>query len=214
MPACYRKAFTLIEFLIALVIIGFIVAILVGVFANPVKQARASAKAQEFLDSYRQIKDAWDLYEVRTGHEPLINGCTFGTDSLDILVRDGYLSAIPHVPMPGVGGHVGVSNYCSGAGVSGNMSGASGTIPDMDTFFVAGITGLPNDASNDDVCAQINALAGAKRQGVPTCSDNLTGDPAIAMDGPEAGSSQIQCCINSGGWRIVFGFIRPDTGVP
>lgn len=89
---CKKDAFTLIEFLIALVIIGFIVAILVGVFSSPLKQAKLDANAAQIIDGIRQLQDA---YKVCTTRPDVTNA---GNCPLDGLIGYGIITALPQIP--------------------------------------------------------------------------------------------------------------------
>lgn len=100
-----RLAFTLIEFLIALVIIGFIVAILVGVFSNPVKQAKLDSNVAQILDGIRQIQDGYNLCTTRAG---VTNG--FDCNHLN-QVTMGILTAVPAVPAGREGGGPPITNW-------------------------------------------------------------------------------------------------------
>ncbi|HEY6872940.1 MAG TPA: hypothetical protein VI298_09470 [Geobacteraceae bacterium] len=87
-----QKPFTRIELPIALVIIGCIVTIPVGVFAAPVEKAGNEAAVAQIKENLRQIAEAAALWEKA-------DGCS-KSDCLDAnkLVAAGKLAGAPQVP--------------------------------------------------------------------------------------------------------------------
>lgn len=65
-----RKGFTLVEMLVILMIIGVIVAVLVGIMGNPVTEATKDGAVAKTGDDMRALKDAIDLHMVRGNAEP------------------------------------------------------------------------------------------------------------------------------------------------
>lgn len=57
-----KKGFTLIEMLIAIVVIGMLIGILIGVFGNPMKEATVKSGATELLDAIRLVDDAEEYH--------------------------------------------------------------------------------------------------------------------------------------------------------
>lgn len=88
-----KKGFTLIEMLIAIVVIGMIVGILVGIFGNPIEDASIETRAARLVDVHRLIADAEDYHFTMYGtyatrEELLSKGIlkswpTFGPDMYD-----------------------------------------------------------------------------------------------------------------------------------
>lgn len=96
----HKQAFTLIEFLIALVIIGFIVAILVGVFSSPLKQAKTDSSVSQVKDGLRQWHDAAGAASAKYEGSAFFPAALGGNviTELDLLVSEGFLTAKPAVP--------------------------------------------------------------------------------------------------------------------
>jgi len=90
MKAAKIKAFTLIEFLIALVIIGFIVAILINFFSNPMQEASLNRSVSKISDDTRVIADSTASYIMNK--------------SIELTAADGIntLASGANAPMTGI----------------------------------------------------------------------------------------------------------------
>jgi prepilin-type N-terminal cleavage/methylation domain-containing protein len=109
MEIIMRRGFTLIEFLIALVIIGFIVSLLVGVFSSPVRQSSLDAKVAKVKDGLRQLNAAAETLALQGKCD---NGTLDSWDCFDKTVELGSMTAMPEIP-DGVTDGSGNSDYGS-----------------------------------------------------------------------------------------------------
>lgn len=62
-----RKGFTLLEMMIAIVIVGIIVGVLVAIFGNPIGKASTGSAVSKTADDLRLIADAEDFYYAMNG---------------------------------------------------------------------------------------------------------------------------------------------------
>lgn len=159
------SAFTLIEFLIALVIIGFIVAILVGVFSSPLKQAKTDSAVSQVKDGLRQIVEASQLMSVSSS-SPHVEASS--------LAAGGYLTAAPAIPagIDGVNGAA-VWDYESGL-YYGGCGGSSSGKQAYDVPWLGPVS--------LDFCKAYNKAQGLAEAPVPNCA---TGD-CTASGGSES----------------------------
>lgn len=85
-----RKGFTLVEIMIAVVIIGLLAAMAIPAFSK----VNQSSKAKTCVNNLRQIAGAKDQYFLEYGGEPNV--------PLDTLIEpDGYIKATPICPAGG-----------------------------------------------------------------------------------------------------------------
>lgn len=89
-----RKAFTLVEILIVVVILGILAAIVVPQFTSATEEARTG----NLESQVKTIDSALELYRARTGSYP--GGPTAVPDSavFTTLNEEGYLKSIPRNP--------------------------------------------------------------------------------------------------------------------
>lgn len=159
MPAGVRAkhAFTLIEFLIALVIIGFIVAILVGVFSNPLRQAKLDSSISQIRDGLRQIAEAAELAKARG----LCGGGAAPSCTRSQLVTDHHiLTAMPPLPSGILADHAGVPDWSSTHRRLGGCDG--GPAPRTNYVALRGVS--------DEICRAYNAASGLDAVIVPNCT--------------------------------------------
>lgn len=84
-----NRGFTLLEILIIIIIFAFIIALLFSYFGNPLANISVHSSAEQIVDSFRTIDDAWNSYYIETLKE---------ADNLDTLFQKGYLKFIPVPP--------------------------------------------------------------------------------------------------------------------
>lgn len=96
-----RRGFTLIELLAVVAIIG----ILSSVVISSVNQARSRARDTKRISDVRQIQNALEVYFANNGYypeftslNPRCNTRPSGTNSLNILVSQGFISVVPDDP--------------------------------------------------------------------------------------------------------------------
>src|SRR3954468_9830407 len=99
-----RKAFTLVEILIVVVILGILAAIVVPQFTNATQDAQGG-NIQTQLDT---LQNQIELYKARNNVYPDIL-----TDWSQLTGNAGYLKAVPKNPVNGA------STVCAGAATSG-----------------------------------------------------------------------------------------------
>jgi len=87
-----RKAFTLVEILIVVVILGILAAIVVPQFTSATEEARSG----NLESQVKTIDSALELFRARTGSYP--NGGVIADDVFTELNEQGYLKAIPRNP--------------------------------------------------------------------------------------------------------------------
>lgn len=87
-----RKAFTLVEILIVVVILGILAAIVVPQFTSATEEARTGSVESQL----KTIDSALELFRARTGSYP--NGGTIADAVLEELNTQGYLKTIPVNP--------------------------------------------------------------------------------------------------------------------
>jgi type II secretion system protein G len=87
-----RKAFTLVEILIVVVILGILAAIVVPQFTSATEEARSG----NLESQVKTIDSALELFRARTGGYP--NGGVIGDDVFTELRDQGYLKALPRNP--------------------------------------------------------------------------------------------------------------------
>lgn len=92
----FRNAFTLVELLIVVVILGILAAVVVPQFTNATNEATSSNIKSQFQSLQKQI----DLYMARnSGVHPI----TTMAQSWTLLISQGYLKAAPVNPAQKVG---------------------------------------------------------------------------------------------------------------
>ncbi|XVJ58517.1 MAG: prepilin-type N-terminal cleavage/methylation domain-containing protein [Tepidisphaera sp.] len=134
-----RKAFTLVEILIVVVILGILAAIVVPQFTNATQDAQAgNIKAQ--LDT---LNNQLELYRARTNVLPtdFVSG---GATAWDLMIAGGYIKTAPRNPFNGMSS-VGTDPATDGwyyADVDGN-----GT---AETLCATNFNNDPNDDDDTD----------------------------------------------------------------
>lgn len=150
----HSKAFTLIEFLIALVIIGFIVAMLVSFMSNPLSEATIKKSVSKITDDTRMFSDAMQKYYMDHGTE-ILAADTFSTE-----LTGGTSPAMTGIPLaPASAVTDGTSTYVYVAKDDATIDAYTGwgTV-EMDAVVI-----LQN--VNSDVCKKINENAGISDNG-------------------------------------------------
>lgn len=113
MKRTVRKAFTLVEILIVVVILGILAAIVVPQFTNATQDAQAgNIKAQ--LDT---LNNQLELYRARNNGNLPADFVAGGATAWDTLIAEGYLKAAPR--NPSVSGANAI-NVVMGAGAAAN----------------------------------------------------------------------------------------------
>ena len=90
-----RKAFTLVEILIVVVILGILAAIVVPQFTNATQDAQAG-NIQTQLDT---LNNQIELFRARTNSYP--NGGSLTGTNWDDMIQGGYLKSVPKNPYNG-----------------------------------------------------------------------------------------------------------------
>lgn len=83
---CAQSGFTLIELMIVMAIIGILITMAIPSFVGAIRHAREAA-LKEDLQTMRTAIDTYTMDKQK------------GPESLDDLIQDGYLRAIPEDPM-------------------------------------------------------------------------------------------------------------------
>ncbi len=96
MRASIRKAFTLVEILIVVVILGILAAIVVPQFTNATQDAQAG-NIQTQLDT---LNNQIELYRARKNVYPGTGGTLVGYD-WQTMIDEGYLKSAPRNPYNG-----------------------------------------------------------------------------------------------------------------
>ncbi len=154
-----RKGFTLVEMLVILMIIGVIVAVLVGIMGNPVTEATKDGAVAKTGDDMRALKDAIDLHMVRGNAEPT---------AFSELLTAGIITQIL-VPSKNAG---------SGAAYTLDKTyTAWGTNAADVAIVLAGV--------KDDICDAFNVkYAGIAENTPPAAISGAIGSQCIAGEGP------------------------------
>lgn len=191
-----KNGFTLIEFLIALLIIGFIVAILVGVFSSPLKQAKMDSAIAQVKDGLRQISEAGQLLEA---HGKCSDWACF-----DNAAALGGLTAQPAIPAgiaaDGVSAEWGSSDHVSG-GCGLNNAGAALT------FYPV------LKKVSDEFCSEYNRSAGLAGEVGKNCTNggDCTASGSTSDSDFPVQSSPTFCYYNGGSDSNIVIFL---AGVP
>lgn len=146
-----KKGFTLIEMLIAIVVIGMIIGILIGLMGNPLKEATIGRTAAKIGDDLRALGDAADHYYMN-------NVASTVAITTDFVGADGALKTFPAAP--------------TSAGEEASYAYLASTITSVwGGAAVDTVAYLPK--VSDDVCQKVNELyAGmAKGAAIPTALD-------------------------------------------
>ncbi len=106
-----RKAFTLVEILIVVVILGILAAIVVPQFTSATTEARGGNAVTQISTIENQL----ELFQARTGAYPTFDGTLWAT-----LIAGGYMKTAPANPYTG-----------------GNTVGADGSGADWEIFLDA-----------------------------------------------------------------------------
>lgn len=176
-----NQGFTLIELLISLIVIGMIVALLVGLFGNPVSDASVKQAATKIADDMRTIDDA--SQQLLTKNTVEANGFVDAVDATagHGLVTTGMLKAAPTPPVQAFPAAVVATDkytFNTSTGYSGATYNAWMVAANTDTVIV-----LPGSAAgtiSDTVCQKINELYSGAGAGA-------------AIPATESGSKDIQC---------------------
>lgn len=160
-----RSAFTLIEFLIALVIIGFIVAILVGVFSSPLKQARLDSAVSQSIDTFRQLEDSVNRLQAKTG---CVNGlvgpssCYVQVTTGGGLAGHGILVAQP--ALPGAIFTNGTANDSEPAGLGRGLYYGDTALDAIwgraGKFYISAIDVVTFAGVSEEACKRFNEMMG------------------------------------------------------
>ena len=84
-----QKGFTLIELMIALVVVGFIVTVLVAAFSNPIREASVNQAATKIGDDMRMFDEMAQRFTLNT---------TTQAGALASLVGAAYFKTLPVAP--------------------------------------------------------------------------------------------------------------------
>jgi len=148
-----QSGFTLIELMLALIVLGLIIAGLVNYFSNPIKDASVVQAATKIADDMRSIDEAASKYLTDKATE--VSGTDFSQ-----LTSNGYLKMIP-VP-PSQAKNEGFGDTYAYAYDTTTYTSWGGVTPDK----VAVLDGI-----NVDVCKKINEkFAGAGESDAPPAS--------------------------------------------
>ena len=129
MKRTVRKAFTLVEILIVVVILGILAAIVVPQFTNATQDAQAgNIKAQ--LDT---LNNQIELFRARTNAYPDLTGDT----PWQAMIDGGYIKAAPKNPF-------------NNLSTVGTAHGDVGWVWSNNTLYAAFFNNDPNDNTNDD----------------------------------------------------------------
>lgn len=94
-----NKAFTLVEILIVVVILGILAAIVVPQFTN----ATQDAQTGNLRSQIKSIQNQIELYKARTNNYPTLAGGADADACWAPLITGGYLKAVPKNPFNGNG---------------------------------------------------------------------------------------------------------------
>ncbi|MFN9974147.1 MAG: type IV pilin protein [Phycisphaerae bacterium] len=129
MKRTVRKAFTLVEILIVVVILGILAAIVVPQFTNATQDAQAgNIKAQ--LDT---LNNQIELFRARTNNYPDLTGDT----PWQAMIEGGYIKAAPKNPF-------------NNLSTVGTAHGDVGWVWSNNTLYAALFNNDPTDNTNDD----------------------------------------------------------------
>ena len=127
-----RKAFTLVEILIVVVILGILAAIVVPQFTNATQDAQqGNLRAQ-----IKEIQNQIELFKARTNSYPTIAELTANpvnppndtmTEGWGALIDGGYIKKAPHNPAASTADQYKVS-AAGGAGFGWEYDAATGTL--------------------------------------------------------------------------------------
>ena len=100
-----NKAFTLVEILIVVVILGILAAIVVPQFANATKDSQAG----NLKSQIKSIENQLELYKAKIGSYPTLvelnTASTTAPNGWAVLVDGGYLKTAPRNPANSVAAH-------------------------------------------------------------------------------------------------------------
>lgn len=129
MKRTIRKAFTLVEILIVVVILGILAAIVVPQFTNATQDAQAgNIKSQ--LDT---LNNQIELFRARTNNYPDFSSATVW----DTMITGGYIKNPPRNPFNGL------------SDVSVGSSTATGWVWANNQLFASNFNNDPNDSTAD-----------------------------------------------------------------
>jgi general secretion pathway protein G len=133
---CRERAFTLVEILIVVVILGILGTIIIGLFQNGTKDAAAAS----LKDNLRSLRSQLQLYAAHHGGYPeqadLVAQLTQFTDGLgdtsasktDTHIYGPYILTMPSLPVGVNRGKSSVTTLTYSAGFGWGYDAASGTI--------------------------------------------------------------------------------------
>lgn len=205
-----RAGFTLIEFLIALVIIGFIVAILVGVFSSPLKQAKTDSAVSQVKDGLRQMAEAALLAYAKG--DPCVNDGDYGSSCADpaVLVAGGYLAAPAAIPA-GINATGTTAQYQYYSAVPGGCG------PDNAGSGATDMTPIMLHNVSEEFCRAYNLASGNGDIIVPSCSADASkcaGSGSTSGSTPAAGYSATFCFLSDENPGFEYYSVYYPTGIP
>ena len=125
-----RKAFTLVEILIVVVILGILAAIVVPQFTNATQDAQQGNLRAQIKSLQNQI----ELFKARTNNYPTLAELsanpvsTTETNGWGILIDGGYIKKAPHNPAAPAADQCKVGIETAGAGFGWQYKVADGTL--------------------------------------------------------------------------------------
>jgi prepilin-type N-terminal cleavage/methylation domain-containing protein len=172
-----RKGLSLMEMLVAIVLLGLIGTIGYNYYKNYYDTSFAAKQARIYVivDQATQIRNAWDLYNTKNGEDPTV---------FADFITDRILTEVP-VAMPlisAAGWQVAGVGVVAGAGAYGVIDLDGVGTADNDYAIVMPMDGTASDADKVDYCNILNNTANTAWSLDPTVSD-IAAQPDLAVGG-------------------------------
>jgi prepilin-type N-terminal cleavage/methylation domain-containing protein len=133
-----KDGFTLIELIIVITLVGIVVASLVGIFGNPLREASVDSAASQIGDHMRSISDGADYYYSKTTTEATtMSDLTSGANAT--------LKTSPVAPL-----------YAKSSSYTGTYEYVLDTMSYTEWVTTAADTVVVLDGLTDAVCTKIN----------------------------------------------------------